>query len=61
MNEQERNKQEEIKKAVSEWNAGKPEGYTEFIVFVSYNDQNEIGFKLSNGCSVGPYDPKFAV
>ena len=61
MTKEERKKQVEIRKAVSEWNAGKPEDYKEYIVFVSYNEDNEIGFKLSNGCCVGPYDPKFAL
>ena len=60
MTKEEKMKQE-IQKAVNEWNKTKPEGYMEFIVFVSYNQNNEIGFKLSNGCCVGPYDHEFAV
>ena len=61
MTEEEQKKQEAIQKAVSEWNASKPEDYKEFIVFVSYDQNNEIGFKLSNGCCVGPYNSDFAV
>jgi len=62
MTKEERKKQEAIQKAVSEWNASKPSAdYKEFIVFVSYDQDNEIGFLLSNGCKVGPYDSNFAV
>lgn len=53
-------KSEKINKAIKEWNETKPLGYTDFIVYVSYNLNHEIGFKLSNGCTVGNYDPKYA-
>jgi len=54
-------KSEKIQKAVKEWNETKPDDYKEFIVYVSYNLDHQIGFKLSNGCTVGPYEPKYAI
>jgi len=50
-----------IDKAVKEWKSSKPKDYNEFIVYVSYDKNDDVGFKLSNGCKVGPYDPEFAV
>ena len=54
-------KSEKIQKAVKDWNETKPQGYKEFIVYISYNLDHEIGFKLSNGCTVGNYNAKYAV